>query len=244
MLCCCCVIVVPPSHHCTAPGAPTIHPTSSCSSAWGWVLHQTLSSSLSSSFPPPPPPPPPSCPPLSVVGHRCYSLSIPCHPTHDPPHGQWLIRVGVGGVSFVIVVVIVPPSFGVCRSLSPCPLFVICCHLSLSIIVCCLSLFIVCHCLLFPHYLLSPHCLLSHHCLLSIVVPIPLFIPCSPVIPPMSHPTSSGLWGWGWVVHCPSLSGSISDVTQVGVLACAYLVDIHLHRSSGAPPRHAHILFG
>jgi hypothetical protein len=48
---CCCVIIViisvvvslsyrcPPSHHCMAPGAPAIHPTSSCSSAWGWVLH-------------------------------------------------------------------------------------------------------------------------------------------------------------------------------------------------------------
>jgi hypothetical protein len=46
VVCCCCllcvfvvVVVVPPSRHCMAPGAPAIHPTSSCSSAWGWVLH-------------------------------------------------------------------------------------------------------------------------------------------------------------------------------------------------------------
>jgi hypothetical protein len=158
---------------------------SSCSSAWGWVLHRMLSLSLSSSFPPPPPP----CPPLSVIGRHYHLSFIPCRPTHNPPHGQWLIRVGVGGVSFVVVVVVVvvvvPLSFSVRRSLSPCPLFVIC-HCSLSP-RCSLSC---------PPSFIVPCCSLSHHCSSSVVVPIPLFIVhplLFPVVPPTSHPTSSCL---------------------------------------------------
>jgi hypothetical protein len=120
------------------------------------------------SFPPPPPPPPPPHPPSSVIGCCCCLLSIPCCPTYDPPHRQWLIRVGAGGTLFVIIV-IVPPSLGVCHSLSPPP------HCSSSVIICHhLSLFVICHCSLFPLLFVVPLPPVVH-CPLSFIVP-PLFI--------------------------------------------------------------------
>jgi hypothetical protein len=65
------------------------------------------------------------------VKTSCHWSSIPCRPTCDPPHRQWLVRAGVGGAPFVVV--IVPPLLDVCCS--PYPLLFIVCH--------CLSLFVV-----------------------------------------------------------------------------------------------------
>jgi hypothetical protein len=79
------------------------------------------------------------CPCLAVI--CCPHLPVICHPTHNTPHGQWLVRAGVGGASFFVVVVIVPPSFIIC---------------------CCLSSVIICHS--HPHYSSSiPHSLLLSH---------------------------------------------------------------------------------
>jgi hypothetical protein len=51
-------------------------------SGWGCFMGRVSSSSLSSRLV--------SCPPSS---------SLPCHSTHQPPHKQLLVRLGVGGVS-------------------------------------------------------------------------------------------------------------------------------------------------
>jgi hypothetical protein len=177
----------------------------------------------------PPPPPPPLHPPLSVIGCHCHLLSIPCCPTHDPPHRQWLIRGR--GRWCVVVVVIVPPLFAIpptCRSFP-----IVVCHL-LSFISCCCSSsvsFIViipvcCHlhlpslsCLSASLHPPNPPCKQS---LTELEVGALSLVPAStwqirhpssvircpstiPVVPPTSHPTSSGLWAWGQVVGCLAL---------------------------------------
>jgi hypothetical protein len=35
---------------------------------------------------------------LPVVSRR-HSVMLPLYSTHNPPHEQWLVRLGVGGVS-------------------------------------------------------------------------------------------------------------------------------------------------
>jgi hypothetical protein len=72
------------------PLAPTIHPASSGSQGWGWVLgcHLFVCASLPSL--PFPPLPSPAC---------CHDVAVS---TYDPPHEQWLAGLGVGaGLSFV-----------------------------------------------------------------------------------------------------------------------------------------------
>jgi hypothetical protein len=247
------------------PSAPTIHPTSSCSLAWGWVLcrsssmlllfiivipvvviHHCPTSSLSSLFIVIVPIIVPIvivhcclsvCPhclsPLSI--HPCCSSSthrlfvIVCcpspHPTCGPPHEQLLMRLGVGGASSSMVhcplssspvigwSLVVPH----CLSFVVSPSFVVfivqpwcTCHppdkqLLVSVGVGASINHHCCHCHpclsplsspVIPH-LASPHCfLLVHCCSLMEDESLP-----SPIVPPTFHPTGSGLWGWGQVVH-------------------------------------------
>jgi hypothetical protein len=146
--------------------------------------------------PPPPPPPPPPRPPLSVVGRHCRSSSIPCRPTFmTHPTGNGSLGRGQVVRFVVVVVVVVPPSLGVRRLPVPLPIVHVVCHCLSSVLFHRLSLFVVPHCSLSPCLLfVVPHHSLSHHCSLSVIVPIPLFVVhplLSPVVPPMSHPTSS-----------------------------------------------------
>jgi hypothetical protein len=53
-----------------------------------------------------------------VVG--CGGLHRRHHPTHTPPHEQWLMRLGAGGVSFIppCRLFTLPPSFAVCYNVA------------------------------------------------------------------------------------------------------------------------------
>jgi hypothetical protein len=74
------------------PGAPAIHPTSSCSSAWGWVLLQSSSSSVSHH----PRSPSSVVPPPFVVCSSSphHSSSIPGRPTVTHPTASGLLGLG------------------------------------------------------------------------------------------------------------------------------------------------------
>jgi hypothetical protein len=94
--------VVPPLLSRRLALAPHIHPASSCLQQWCRVLVGVPSPSLSWVLSPPS-----RCtPPLSWLSPFPFPfVSLPlgcrCRSTHHPPHGQLLVGLGAGGVSFV-----------------------------------------------------------------------------------------------------------------------------------------------